>query len=75
MKKYINKTFNICVRSFPWAKIKCMKDYRKFCIPEKNPDYIIFHVGTNDPNSELPLERIAKPIIDVAKETLNQTVK
>ena len=35
----------------------------------KNQDYVIFHVGTNELNSELPPERIAKPIIDVAKTT------
>ena len=46
-----------------------MKDYVKPCIREKNPDYVIFHVGTNDLNSELPPERIAKSIIDVAKNT------
>ena len=36
---------------------------------KKNPDYVIFHVGTNELNSELPPERIAKSIIDVAKNT------
>ena len=75
MKKYINRNFNIYVRSFPGAKLKCMEDYRKLCIREKNPNYVIFYVGTNEPNSEVPLERIAKPIVNVAKETLNQTVK
>ena len=46
-----------------------MKDYVKPCIREKNPDYLIFHVGTNELNSELPPERIAKSIIDVTKNT------
>ena len=36
---------------------------------KKNPDYVIFHVGTNELNSELPPERIAKSIIDVAKNS------
>ena len=44
-----------------------MKDYVKACILEKNPDYVIFHVGTNELNFELPPERITKSIIDVAK--------
>ena len=46
-----------------------MKHYVKPCIREKNPNYVIFHVGTNELNSELPPERIAKSIIDVAKNT------
>ena len=60
---------NVYVRIFSGAKVKCMKDYVKPCIREKNPDYVIFHVGTNELNSELPPERIAKSIIDVAKNT------
>ena len=46
-----------------------MKDYVKSCIREKNQDYVIFHVGKNELNSELAPERIAKSIIDVAKNT------
>ena len=46
-----------------------MKDYVRPCIRQKNPDYVILHVGTNEFNSELPPERIAKSIIDVAKNT------
>ena len=69
LKKSIDKNHNIYIRSFSGAKVKCMKDYGKPCIREKNPDYVIFHVGTNELNSELPPERIAKSIIDVAKNT------
>ena len=36
---------------------------------QKNPDYVIFHVGTTELNSELAPERIAKSTIDVAKNT------
>ena len=46
-----------------------MKDYVKPCIPEKNPDYVIFHVETNELNFELPPERIAILLINVAKST------
>ena len=67
MKKSIDQNHNVCVRSFSGAKVKCMKDYVKPCIREKNLDYLIFHVGINELNSELPPERIAKSIIDVAK--------
>ena len=69
MKKSIDQNHNVYVRSFYGAKVKCMKDYVKPCILEKKPDYVIFHVGTNELNSELPPERIAKSIIDVAKNT------
>ena len=46
-----------------------MKDYVKPCIPEKNSDYVISHVETNELNSELPPERIAILLINVAKST------
>ena len=69
LKKSIDQNHNVYVRSFSGAKVKCMKDYVKPCIREKNPDYVIFHVGTNELNSELPPERIAKSIIDAAKNT------
>ena len=68
MKKSIDKN-HVYVRCFSGAKVKCMKDYVKPCIREKNPDYVIFHVGTNELNSELALKRIANSIIDVAKNT------
>ena len=55
------------VRSFLGAKVKCMKDYVKPCIRENNPEYVILHVGTNELNSELTPERIAKSVIDVGK--------
>ena len=35
----------------------------------KKPHNLTFHVGTNELNSELRPERIAKSIIDVAKNT------
>ena len=44
-----------------------MKDYVKPCIGENNPDYVILHVDTNELNSELTPERIAKSVIDVDK--------
>ena len=39
----------------------------KMCIRKKCPNYVIHHVGTNGPNSELPPERMAKSTINVAK--------
>ena len=69
LKKSIDQNHNAYVRSFSGAKVKCMKDYVKPCIREKNLDYVIFHVGTKELNSELPPKKIAKSIIDVAKNT------
>ena len=39
------------VRGFPGAQVKCLKDYVKPCIRENNPENVILHVGTNEPNS------------------------
>ena len=53
-----------------------MKGYVKPCIRESNLEYVILYVGTNDLNSELTLERIAKSIIDIGKniQTKHRTV-
>ena len=63
----------VYVRSFSGAKVKCMKDYVKPCIRENDPDHVILHVGTNEMNSELPPERIAKSVVDVAKNVKSDT--
>ena len=67
MTKKADKNNKIYVRSFLEAKVKCMKDYAKPCIRENDPDHVTLHVGTNELNSELLPERIAKSIVDVAK--------
>ena len=69
LKKSIDKDHNFYVRIYLGAKLKCMKDYVKPSIREKNPDYIILHVRTNELNSDLPSEGIARLIIDVAEST------
>ena len=46
-----------------------MENYVKPCIREKTPDYVIFHVGTNELNCDLQPERIAKSFIDIEKNT------
>ena len=53
-----------------------MKDYVKPRIRENKPQYAILHVGTNELNSELTPERIAKSVIDVGKniQTNHKTV-
>ena len=67
MTKKTDKNHEIYGRSFLGAKVNCMKDYVKPCICENYPEYVILHVGTNELNFELLLERIAKSIVDVAK--------
>ena len=51
-----------------------MKNYVRPCIREKNPDYVILHVRTHELNSDLPPERIAKPIINIAKNTQSKNL-
>ena len=67
MTKHTDKNHKIYVRSFPAAKVRCMKDYAKPSIRENDPDHVILHLGTNELNSELLPERIAKSVSDVAK--------
>ena len=49
-----------------------MKEYAKLCITENEPDHIIVVVGTNNSPSELNAERIAKSIIDLAKNSIKE---
>ena len=65
----------VYVRSFLGAKVKCMKDYVKPCLRENDPKNVMLYVRTNDLNSELPPERIAKSIVDVAKNIQSDTRK
>ena len=76
LKNSLGNNHNGYVRSFPGEKVKCMKDYVKSCIRENNPEYVILHVGTNELNSELTPEIIAKSVIDVGKniQTNHRTV-
>ena len=68
LKKSIDKNHNVYVRSFTGAKLKCMKEKMYSCL-KKKPDYVIFHVGTNELNSGLLPKRIAESIMYVAKNT------
>ena len=73
LSEKMNHKHKVYVRSFSGSKVKCMKDYAKPCIREEDPDHVILHVGTNDLNSDYNAERIAKSIVDVAKNlTSNQ---
>ena len=76
LKNSLGSNHNVYVRSFLGAKVKCMKDYVNPCVRENNPEYVMLHVGTNELNSELTPDRIAKSIIDVVKniQTNHRTV-
>ena len=63
LKNSLGNNHDVYVRSFPGAKVKCVKDYIKPCIRENNPEYVILHVRTNELNSELTPERIAKSVV------------
>ena len=65
-------THHVCVCTFSYAKLKCMKEYAKRCITENEPDHMIVVVGTNNSSSELNAERIAKSIIDLAKNSIKE---
>ena len=48
-----------------------MKDYRKPCIRENNPDHVIIHVSNNELDFERKPKMIVKSIIDIAKKHKN----
>ena len=55
----------VYIKDFPGARVRCMQDYARPTIRE-NPDHIILHVGTNDLTTNIPPEKVAKSIIDLA---------
>ena len=69
VKSYnISKSVDNCkvyVKDFPGARVRCMHDYVKPTIRE-NPDHIILHVGTNDLSTNIPTEKVAESIVDLA---------
>ena len=67
LTQQLNCNQKVYVRNFPSAKVKYTKDYVKPCIRENNPDHVIIHVGTNDLNSPAAPERIARSIVDLAR--------
>ena len=65
MSKNVHKSeHKIHIKSFPGAKISCMKDYVKPLL-RATPKHFILHVGTNDLNSNETSEVIAKEIVDL----------
>ena len=70
--KKLENRHKVYIRQFPGSKVICINNYVKPCIRENNPDYITFHVGTNDiPTSKDPLA-IAQSVVDLAKSVITQ---
>ena len=57
---------NVYFRHFSGAKVRCMKDYLKPSLIKEDPDHFLFHVHTNDLDSNRSPDLTAKSIIDVA---------
>ena len=66
--KRIGNKRKVYMRQFSGSKIDCMKYYMKPCIREKNPDHLIFHVGTNDVPSNKKVKCMAKSTVPSTKE-------
>ena len=69
VKSYnLSKLLDNCkvyVKDFPSAKVRGMQDYVRPTRRE-NPNHIILHVGTNDLTTNIPPEKVAESIIDLA---------
>ena len=57
--------WEVYVKDFPGARVRCMQDYLRPTIRE-NPDHIILHIGTNDLATNIPPEKVVGSIIDLA---------
>ena len=64
MRQGMTSNEKVYVKSFPGAKIECVKDYIKPTL-KFNPDAIILHVGTNDLRSEKSAEEIGNEVISL----------
>ena len=64
MRKLIPKN-NVHVKCFPGATTSDMADYIRPTM-RREPDICLIHVGTNDLRSEMPSEKIADSIMDLA---------
>ena len=58
------KVCKVYVKDFSGSKVRCIRDHMKPSMREK-PDHAIFHVGTNDLNSDRPSYLTAKSIVDL----------
>ena len=69
------QNYNAYVQNLPGGKVKRIKDYTKTFIRGENPDFIIFHVGTNELNSNKNAELVGKSITCLAKSIANDKKK
>ena len=67
MKKAISSNDKVFIKSFPGAKIECMKDYVKPSL-KYNPALLIVHMGTNDLRTEKSQEDIAESITNLSRD-------
>ena len=65
------KNCKVKVMSFSGATVDCMTDYMKPSLRE-NPDHFIFHVGTNNLNSNVSARCIAESIVEKAMILKNE---
>ena len=72
VKSYsLSKLLDNCkvyVKDFLGARVRCMQDYVRPTIRE-NLGHIILHVGTNDLTTNIPTEKVAQSIIDLASSS------
>ena len=68
--KKLNNGLEVYVCSFSFAKVKCLKDYRKQCSRENKSDHTILHVTKSNLSSGENAEMISKSITGISKNSL-----
>ena len=58
------------VQPFNSAKVRCMYDHAKPTVRDFDPDHIILHCGTIDPNSNTKSSQLSRDIVDESKGAL-----
>ena len=53
------------VKDFPGARVRCTQDYVEPTL-RQNPDHIILHVGTNDLATNVPTDKVAGSVVELA---------
>ena len=72
MKKRLNSSDRVYVKSFPGATIEDMADYVRPTM-KRSPDLIVLHAGTNNLRDEGPAKRIAENVMKLALEMKNES--
>ena len=66
LTRKLNDKCLVKVRPFNSAKVRCTHDHAKPTVRDFDPNHIILHCGTNNPNSDRTSSQIAREIIDPA---------